>query len=260
MGAEVVAGDVDDPASIAKAFEGAYGAYCVTFFWAHMDPEREKREAKALADGARAAGVQHVVWSTLEDTRKCIPLEDQRMPSIGNYKVPHFDAKAEADAYFEGLTVTYFLTAFYWDNFIGFGMGPARGEDGVLALNLPMADKELSGIVAEDIGRCAYGVFKKPEFIGKRVGIAGDHLTGQQLADAFTKHLGEKVVYNAVPFDVYRGFGFPGADDLGNMFQFYSECNEEFKAARSVDFSRSLNPRLQSFDSWLQENAAAIPR
>ena len=101
LGAEVVAGDVDDEASLTRAFAGAYGAYCVTFFWAHFSPEKEKAQAAAMARAAKAAGVKHVIWSTLEDTRKWIPLSDNRMPTLmGKYKVPHFDAKGEADAAF----------------------------------------------------------------------------------------------------------------------------------------------------------------
>ncbi len=84
-----------------------------------------------------------------------------------------------------------------------------------------MGDRKLPGIAAEDVGRCAYGIFKAgTRYIGKRIGIAGGHLTGEQMAAALSKALGEPVRYHAVPFDVYRGLGFPGADDLGNMFQF----------------------------------------
>src|SRR5499425_2708935 len=73
LGAEVVAGDVDDEASLKRAFEGAHGAYCVTFFWAHFSPEKEIAEAKNMAQAAKSASLKHVIWSTLEDTRKFIP-------------------------------------------------------------------------------------------------------------------------------------------------------------------------------------------
>ncbi len=263
LGAEVVAADVDDTASLEKAFRGAHGAYCVTFFWAHLSPEKEYAEAGAMAQAAKRAGVSHAVWSTLEDTRKWVPLTDNRMPTLmGKYKVPHFDSKGESNAHFTkaGVPTTFLLTSFYWDNFIFFGMGPKKGPDGVLALTLPMGDKKLPGMAAEDIGRCALGIFKRgSDFIGKTVGIAGEHLTGAQMAAGFTKALGREVRYNAVPPDVYRGFGFPGAEDLGNMFQFNRDFSDDFCAARSLDFSRSLNPRLQTFESWLAANAARIP-
>ena len=263
LGAEVVAADANDPETLKKAFAGAYGAYCVTFFWDHFSPEKELAEATAMAQAARHAGVQHVIWSTLEDTRKWVPLSDNRMPTLmGKYKVPHFDSKGEANLVFAdlGLPVTFLLTSFYWDNFIHFGMGPRKGPDGKLAITLPMGDKKLPGIAAEDIGGCAYGIFKKgSEYIGKTVGIAGGHLTGAQMAAGLTRALGVDVEYRAVPFDVYRGFGFPGAEDLGNMFQFKHDFNEDYCGARSLDVSRALNPSLKTFDAWLAENKNRIP-
>jgi uncharacterized protein YbjT (DUF2867 family) len=258
LGAEVVAADVDDVESMQRAFAGAYGAYCVTFFWDHFSPEGELAQAKAQAQAAKHAGLQHVIWSTLEDTRKWVPLNDNRMPTLmGKYKVPHLDAKGEANHLFTdlGVPTTFLLTSFYWDNFIGFGMGPTRGPDGTLAITMPMGDKKLPGIAAEDIGKCAYGVFQSGrEFIGKTVGIAGEHLTGAEMAAAFTRALGQEVRYNDVPPEVYRGFGFPGAEDLGNMFQFKRDFNEMFCGARKLELTRALNPSLQTFDEWLEKN------
>lgn len=263
MGAEVVAADVDNPESIKKAFQGAYGAYCVTFFWNHFSPEKEVAHATAMAQAAKDSGLKHVIWSTLEDTRNFVPLSDNRMPTLqGKYKVPHFDAKGEADAVFTklGVPVTLLLTTFYWDNAIYFGMGPKRGPDGKLAITFPLGDKKMAGIAAADIGKCAYGIFKDgPKWIGKTVGIAGDHLTGPQMAAAYAKALGQDVGYNAVTPEAYRGFGFPGAEDLGNMFQFYAEFEDHFSKSRSLETSRALNPAMLSFDAWLAQNKSRIP-
>jgi uncharacterized protein YbjT (DUF2867 family) len=263
MGAEVVKGDVDDEESLVRAFTGASGAFCVTFYWAHFSPEKEMAEAKAMAAAARRAGVGHVIWSTLEDTRRYVPLSDTRMPTLmGRFKVPHYDSKGEANQVFTaaGVPVTFLNTSFYWDNFIGFGMGPKKGPDGVLAITMPMGDKKLPGIAAEDIGKCALGVFRRgPELIGKTIGIAGEHLTGAQMAAAFSRALGKPVRYNDVPPEVYRGFGFPGAEDLGNMFQFKRDFEAAYCGARSLEFSRSLNPELQTFDAWLARNKSKIP-
>jgi uncharacterized protein YbjT (DUF2867 family) len=263
LGAEVVAADVDDEESLGKAFAGAYGAFCVTFYWAHFSPEKELAEAGAMARAAKAADVQHVIWSTLEDTRKRVPLGDDRMPTLmGKYKVPHFDAKGEADRLFTdlGVPTTFLLTSFYWDNLIHFGMGPKKGPDGALALTLPMGEKKLPGIAADDIGACAYGIFKVGrEYIGKTVGIAGEHLTGDAMAKGLGRALGREVRYNAVSPEAYRGLGFPGADDLGNMFQYKRDFNAEYCGARDLGVARSLNPALQGFDQWLARNAGRIP-
>jgi len=260
---EVVAADVDDLESLKRAFNGAYGAFCVTFFWAHFSPEKEVAEANAMAKAAKHAGIEHVIWSTLEDTRKWVPLSDSRMPTLmGKYKVPHFDAKGEANQVFTelGLPTTFLLTSFYWENLIYFGMGPKKGPDGKRAITLPMGDKKLPGIAAEDIGKCAYGIFKKGrEFIGKTVGIAGEHLTGAQMAAALAKALGQEVRYNDVPPEVYRSFGFPGAEDLGNMFQFKRDFEQVFCGARNLDVARALDPSLQTFDRWLAQNKSRIP-
>jgi uncharacterized protein YbjT (DUF2867 family) len=263
LGAEVVAANVDDFESVKKAFEGAYGAFCVTFFWQHFSPVQEVVQATNMAKAAKETGLQHVIWSSLEDTRRWVPLSDNRMPTLqGKYKVPHLDSKGEADHIFKDLDlpVTILLTSFYWDNFIWFGMGPKRGPDGKLAITMPMGDKKLPGIAAEDIGKCAYGIFKAgKQFIGKTVGIAGEHLSGGELAAAMSAALDQDIKYNDVPPEVFRSFGFPGAEDIGNMFQFKRDFNEDFRGARNVEATRALNPELQNFKTWLSQNKNRIP-
>ena len=262
-GAEVVTGDVDDVKSLKKAFSGAHGAFCVTFFWAHFKPELELAQARNMAQAAKDAGVHHVIWSTLEDTRTFVPLTDNRMPTLRvEYKVPHFDAKGEANAIFTelGVPTTFLLTSFYWDNFIYFGMGPKKGADGKLAITLPMGTRKMASIAAEDIGKAAYAIFEKgDEMIGQTVGIAGGHLTGAQIAKSLSKALGQEVKYNAITPEAFRALGFPGADDLGNMFQFYAEFEQDCCDARSISETKTLNPELQTFDRWLTQNKARIP-
>lgn len=262
-GAEIVHGDVDDKETVKRALEGAYGAYFVTFFWAHFSPEKEMAQAKIMAEAAKETGIQHAIWSTLEDVRTYVPLNDNSMPTLnGKYKVPHFDAKGASDHFFTdaGVPVTFLLASFYWDNFIYFGSGPAPGPDGKLALTFPMGNKKMAGIAADDIGKCAYGIFKRGnEFIRKRVGIAGDQLTCDEMAKKLSVALGKEVAYNEVTPEQYRGFGFPGAEDLGNMFQFYRDFDHVCNSTRDVKLSRELNPELKSFDMWLVENAKKIP-
>lgn len=260
-GAEVVQADLDDMDSLKKVFAGAYGAYCVTNFWEHFSAEKEKTQARNMAEAAKAAGLKHVIWSTLEDTRKLMSPGDNRMPMLQEkYRVPHFDGKAEADAYFAGLPVTYLVTSFYWDNLYAFGLAPKKGADGVYAWAFPMGDRRLAGIAVEDIGKAAYGIFKAgPRYIGKTVGIAGEFLTLDQISEKLSKGLGIPVRYHVVEADAYRGFGFPGADEMGNMFQVYRDFEKEVLGARNVEVTRSLNPSLQSFDQWLAANKSKIP-
>ena len=262
LGAEVVQADLDDAASLRRAFAGAYGAFCVTNFWEHFSPEKELAQARNMALAAKDAGVKHVIWSTLEDTRAWVPLSDDRMPTLmSKYKVPHFDAKGEANREFTrlGVPTTFLATSFYWDNLIHFGMGPKKAADGSVAFTLAMGDRPLPGIAAEDIGKSAYGIFQQGlELVGKTVGIAGQHLTGREMAAALSKALDIDVAYNALEPAAYRDLGFPGAEDLGNMFQFNRDFNEDFRRVRDIERTRQLNPRLQTFDQWLAAHRAEI--
>jgi uncharacterized protein YbjT (DUF2867 family) len=261
-GAEVVAADLDDVDSLAAAFAGAHGVFAVTNFWEHFSPETELRQAGNLAEAAKRAGARHVVWSTLEDTRKRVPLDDARMPTLQQrYKVPHFDAKGEANELFRraGVPTTFLNTSFYWDNLIHFGMAPQRGPDGVLGFLLPMGAAKLPGIAAADIGACAFGVFARgEEMVGREIGIAGEHLSGAEMAAALSAHLGEPVRHVDLPFAQYAALGFPGADDLANMFQYKHDFEDAFRAARPVEASRALHPGLQSFAQFLERHRGEI--
>lgn len=262
-GAEVIQADLDEPETLKRAFHGVHGAFCITNFWEHFSPEREVQQARNMAEAAKALGVRHVIWSTLEDTREKVPPSDDRMPTLmERYTVPHYDGKGEADAVFRdvGVPTTFFRTSFYWDNMIHFGMGPQEMEDGTLALTLPIGDAKLPGMAAQDIGKCALGIFQRgDEFIGQTVGVTGEFLTGRELAEGLAEALGRKVVYNEVSPEVYRGFGFDGAEDLGNMFQVKRDFEAWYCGNRDLELSRSLNPELKSYREWLVENADRIP-
>lgn len=256
-GAEVVAGDLDDEASLTRALQGAYGAYFVTAFWEYNSVEREQAQARAMAGAAKAAGLQHVIWSTLPDTRLHIPEDDDRAPTLlGRYKVPHFDGKAEADAFFTeaGVPTTFLSTTMYFDVFIDFAR-PTRGEEGKLAIHLPLGDSRVPGIASEDIGRTAFGIFQHgTELVGHTVNISGENLTGEEYAAVFTKELGEDVAYQPMSLDDMRALGFPGAEDSANMFFFYVEHADAFAGVRDPDAIRKLNPRLQDFATWLHDH------
>jgi uncharacterized protein YbjT (DUF2867 family) len=262
-GADIVTADLDRAETLKRAFEGAHAVFCVTNFWEHGSPDRELTQAAAMANAVACAGNEHVIWSTLEDTRAWVPLTSDRMPTLlGRYKVPHFDAKGEANSEFtkRNVPATFLLTSFYWDNFINFpGMTPRRGADGVAALTMPLGDKRLPGIALEDIGRCAYGVLRGgADHVGRTIGIAGEHLTGLELAAALSQATGERIRYVDVTPEAYRLQDFPGAHELGSMFQFKRDFEEVFRAARSVEVARQLNPSLQTFEQWLKNNGSRI--
>jgi uncharacterized protein YbjT (DUF2867 family) len=259
-GAEVVSADLDNVESLKKAFAGAHGVYAVTNFWEHFSGEKEIQQAKNIAEAAKAAGVQHVIWSTLEDTRTLMSADDTRMPILqGKYRVPHFDAKAEANTAFAGLPVTYLVTSFYWDNLYMFGLAPKKDDKGVYSWTYPMGEAKLPGIAAEDIGKVAFGIFKAgAEYVGKTVGIAGESLSFQEMSKKLEAIGIAPVQFNPIDANVFRGFGFPGADEYGNMFQVYRDFEKQVNAARSIETTRKLNPALQNFDQWLAKNKSSV--
>lgn len=263
LGIEVVAADADKPETLGAALAGAYGAFVVTNFWEHFSVEREGVQASNMARATKAAGVQHVVWSTLEDTRLAYPADGSAMPVLhGQYNVPHFDSKGAVDHVFtnEGAPTTFLRAAFYWDNLIHFGMGPRAGENGDLVLAFPLGGAKLPGIAAHDIGGVALGIFKQgTSTVGQYIGVAGESLSGEEMAAKLGRAIGRTVYFFDVPFDTYRGLGFPGAEDLGNMFQYQTMRGDAFQSSRDAVQSRHLYPALLDFDGWLAANAAAIP-
>ena len=268
QGVEVIEADLDEETSLRKAFDGAYGAYVVTNFWAQRTPEQEQArtraemeldQAAAAARAAKDAELRHVVWSTLDDTRPHFARLGIDVPdALGSYKVPHFDAKGEANGSFTALGVptTFLQTTYYFEACLQ-GQGPHRNDNGELVLTLPMADNPLALIAGEDIGKTALGVFRRGgQFIGKTVSIAGTIATGEELAAKFTSALGEQVVYRPLTTEQMRA---SGPVEFANSFQFYSDASGYFTGVRDLEFVRELNPELQTLDSWLTEHKNEIP-
>jgi uncharacterized protein YbjT (DUF2867 family) len=257
QGAEVVEASLGDVDSLRAAFDGANGAFLVTPFWEHMSPARELDEVRNLIAAAKEADLRHVVWSTLEDTRAAIPAGDDRMPMIGDgYRVPHFDVKGgAADRLFaeSGLPVTYVLMSFYWDNLVG-TLKPQRDPDGTLALHLPIGDTAIAGVSSDDIGRTVLNVFRRPESIGATVPAATEYRTGEQLAAALSTVAGEPVAYRPPTHDQFRGFGFPGAVELGNMFHYYTDFAESYNGRRDLEVAREFNPDPAGLEDYLAKN------
>jgi uncharacterized protein YbjT (DUF2867 family) len=268
-GVEIVAADLDDEASLTEAFAGAHGVYGVTNYpeifrvEGENSVKREQQQATNIARAAKAANAAHVIWSTLDDTTQWLPVSDARMPTLlGKYKCPHTDSKGQIDPVFTdlGLPVTFLLTCFYWDNFYKYGWGPKKGEKGTYTLTFPIGKAKIPGIAVEDIGKCSYGIFKKGAgLIGRKIGIAGEHLSGFEMADKCSAALGITCTFSAPSPDTYRNLGFPGADDLGNMFQIFDEFEHQYRGSRSVEASRALAPSLMNFDQWLAKNKGRIP-
>eukprot|EP00899_Mesostigma_viride_P027384 jgi/Mesvir1/7830/Mv11771-RA.1 len=259
LGAKPAAADMDDVASLTAALQGAYGAFFVTNFWEHMDAEREIQQIKNLASAAKACNLSHVVNSTLEDTRPHMRQFDD-CPDIGPYKVPHFDAKGSMqNIVADSVPTTHLLLPFFMDNFLTM-LKPAKGPDGQLAVSLPFPpNAKLAMIAREDIGRAVAAIFRKPELVGKTVGISSEQLTGPQIASIFSRVTGASITYVCIPYDVYAKLPFPGADDLANMFMFYDRCEEMFCKARDPAATAELaGGPLTSLEEYLTQHKSVF--
>jgi hypothetical protein len=200
------------------------------------------------------AGVKHIIWSTLEGTNDffdSLP-ESERPNKLEGYYVPHFDGKHECNQFFPADKTTNLYTSFYLDNFSGFGMI----QDGVMCNN--MGPNPLPVIAAQDIGKCAYGIFKAGDkYKGENVYIAGDVMTCANLMEIACDVTGREFEYQAVDRETYAGFDFPGANDLANMF-YFKVMNEDFVAKRDPSKAKELNPQLQSARVWMEANVESL--
>ncbi len=262
-GAEVVLADIDDGNSVRRALEGAYGAFFVTNFWEHLSGAKEEAQAQLLAGAAAQAGVRHAIWSTLEDTRDFFPADGRQMPVLEqHYNVPHFDAKGASNRFFaqQRVPTTCLYTSCYLENMIHFGMGPQRLADGSLAVTFPTGEARIPWIGAEDIGIAAFEIFLRGDaLIGDSIGVAGDHVSGAELAAALAAALGEPVRFNAVTPDQFRALPFDGAVELGNMWQFKRDCEARYLARRDLARARALHPGMRDLAAWLAKYGARIP-
>ncbi|KAI6651964.1 Nucleoside-diphosphate sugar epimerase [Oopsacas minuta] len=257
MGCEVMKIDFDQSIEEMKpSFDGCHGAFLVTNFWEHMNAEKEYAQGEALAKATKeAVGMKHVIWSTLEDTRH---YKDD-IPLLGKYKVPHMDEKARVNEFMKkiNLPVTFLLTSFYWDNLISL-LKPVKQEDGSYSMVYPLGNVPLPGVATVDIGTAVAALFEKglgeP---GEIFGVASEHLLLSEMANILSEVSGKQVKYVCVEPEAYRKMGFPGADELGNMFQFFRDHNEELRAARNMDKVRALI-KPTSFKDWCKDNIGLL--
>ena len=257
-GVTVVTADYDRPDTLVAAFRDCQLAFLVTNFWEHLDPKKEYQQGCALMDAAETAGVVHVVWSTLEDTRSS-KYQDE-IPFLGDYKVPHFDEKARVTTYAKTKRFqrTDLYTSFYYENLTGMmKITPKLAEDGstVRQLCLPIGNRPIPLVSIADIGKMVRVVLD--DGILGEVGVASQHLTGHQMADRLTSATGEQFEYVNVPVEQYRQLGFPGCQDLANMFEFKCRHNGDFCYRRHLERVRQhFTP--EDFSDWCRSHRDAL--
>lgn len=247
LGAEIVQGDLDDPASLAAALDGVYGVFGVTNFWEHFS--KEETQGRNLVEAVAKAGVQHFVFSTLPHVAKA---------TGGALRSPHFDLKAEHEDYARslGIPATFVHVPFYYENFLYF-FPPRPVGDGTYQFGFPQGDTPLAAISVQDVGPIVAPMFEQPErFIGKVVKLAGDEIPPAAYAEAMGRVTGANVQYAYVPRETFAALGFPGAEDLADMFEYYRLHIPSRR--EDIEVCRSLAPSLQSFDTWATRNADAL--
>jgi uncharacterized protein YbjT (DUF2867 family) len=244
LGAEIVQGDLDDPASLSAALEGVYGVFGVTNFWEHFDKEAE--QGRNLVNAVAAAGVKHFVFSTLP------PIAGE---TNGALKSPHFDLKAEHEALAKSLGIpsTFVHVPFYYENFLYF-FPPKPVGDGTFQFGFPQGDTPLAAISVEDVGKLIAPMFEQPErYIGQVVKLAGDELPAARYAEVMSQATGKTIRYGHIPRETFAAFGFPGAEDLADMFEYYRVHIPS--RADDIQSGRAIAPDLQSFETWMTRNA-----
>ncbi len=242
-GAETVRGDLGHAESLKAAMKDCYGVFGVTNFWEHF--EKEAFHGKNLIDAVKEAGIEHFVFSTLPSAQK---------HSEGKLEVPHFDLKARMEEYARSLNLpaTYAHVAFYYENFLEF-FPPKLQEDGSFMFGFPQGDTPLAAVGVEDVGGVVATIFDRPEeFRDQTVGIVGDDLPCSEYAGIMSRVLGKKIIYRYIPREVFAKLGFPGAEDLANMFEY----NRLFIPNRQADLEQSLAlyPEIQRFEPWVKAN------
>ncbi|XP_018423507.1 PREDICTED: nmrA-like family domain-containing protein 1 [Nanorana parkeri] len=246
-GAEVVAADLDDEKSVEAALSGAYAAFVVTNFLEHFSKDKEIVQGKRIADVSKRLGLTLVVFSGLENVKKL---------TGGKLEVMNFDGKGEVEEYFReiGVPMTSVRLPCYYENLLTF-FRPQKDKDGDgYTLCFPMGDVPLDGMSVKDLGVIVLTILQSPsKYAGKDIGLSMDKLTTEQYAAIMTRVLGKNIRDAKLSPDAFAKLGFPGAEELANMFKFYL-----MKPDRDIQVTLQLNPKAKKFQCWLEENKAAF--
>lgn len=233
-GVELVQIDVKDPASLKNSLQGVDAFFFMTTPYGDShdtDIDGEIQQGVEFADAAAAAQVPHVVFSSVGGAER-------------NSGVPHFESKRRIEEYVQarGLSATIVRPVFFMDNFAS--MAPTV-EGNELVLRLPVPDGiKLQMVATRDIGVVAAAALLDPAAVPAAIEIAGDELTGSEIAAAFGAHAGLPARYEALPVEV-----LDGQDDLQKMFRWFADT-----PAYQADIAavRGIDPDLWNLQAWLQ--------
>lgn len=251
QGVEVVKGDYTNVNDLDSVFKGAYGVFALTNFWDPATADKEELYGKQVVDAAKRAGVQHFTFHTLPYVS---------VISGGKYQhVAHFDLKAKVELYSrsQGFKYhTYFSLSFYYGNFASFFPPTLSGDEYVFTLPMLGTDV-LYATDPADLGDAVLGAFKNPTaWTNETVNVIGEKQPLSKYIESIGKASGKKVKLNSVPTQVFASFGFPGAQEMAEMFGFYSDFtffgNESGTDTRSG--AKAAGRALTTFDEFLAAN------
>jgi len=218
-GVRVVKGNLLEPSSLRAAFEGAYGSFLVTNFWDPTQMQKETEIAKAAVKEARAAGVQHFIWSTLPDAEKL---------TGGRLKLRHFTGKARVDPAVEAAGFprhTFVQAPFYFQNFLSM-LAPQPLPNGGRGWAVPMdpASRVMHAGDVRDVGRAVAAAFAAGDTLrnGSYLAVCGGVYSWNDFVSTLNAQ-GHDVQVQQVPADAYDTF-FPGAPEVRETFQYFEQC------------------------------------
>lgn len=219
-GAELVVVDLDDPAGLRRAFDGAAAVFAMTTMTGPSGTDGEVAHGRAIADAGRQAGVSHLVYSSVGGAER-------------HTGIPHFDSKRRVEEYMLELQLPVVVVrpTFFMDNFLG--MFTPTVDEGRLVLRAPLAPGvPLQMIAVADIGKAAATALLDPDAVpGGAVEISGDERTGEQLADIFGHARGLPARFEPLPLDALRD------DDAAAMFAWFIHLpayTADFAATRAL--------------------------
>ena len=211
QGAQLVYGDLENVESLVNAMDGCYGVFAVTNFW---DPkvgyEGEISQGRYLAKAAKKAGIQHMVYSTLDQ----------------NSDVPHFESKVSAERYItRAVPTTSLVTSFYYENFETYFK--PKEEDGVLVFAVAQKpETKVPMYSVSQTGKWVLEAFLHPEeHINKDISAVGEYISYPKLVETFEKVTGKKARFQEIPNEVFAKSGFPGAEELAANLRFFDEIH-----------------------------------
>ncbi len=241
LGAELATGNLEDRTAIERAAQGVDSIFAMSTPF-ESGVEVETSQGITVADAAKAAGVKHLVYTSVASANR-------------NTRIPHFDSKYKVEQQIQALGIPHTILApvFFMENLISPWWLPGL-QQGKLSMALP-GSRTLQQIALDDIAGFAALVLERREpFLGKRVDIASDELTGNQVVDILSRITGRKIEYVEIPLAQVRAW----SEDFAIMFEWFDRVGYKTNIA---SLQRDY-PEVgwHTFEEWAKAQPWDIPK